>query len=169
MSQLFLDCDGVLADFDRGAEEVLGMQPGRFQRRFGLPAFWSKLGRHPDFYEILPLMDDAQRLFEAVRHLDPIILTGCPRGRWAEAQKVRWADRHFPGTKIITCMARDKRNHAAPGDVLVDDTLRHRHLWDAMGGIFVHHRSAERSLDELRALGMLDGRRSGSMGAEAEA
>ena len=169
MSQLFLDCDGVLADFDRGAQAVLGMPPKRFERRFGLTAFWSRLEKHPYFYATLPLMPDARQLFNAVRHLDPIILTGCPRGQWAEAQKVRWADHHFPGTKIITCMARDKRDHAAPGDVLVDDTLRHRHLWEEMGGIFVHHRSAEQSLDELRALGMLEGRRSVSMRAEAEA
>lgn len=157
MSQLFLDCDGVLADFDRGALEVLGMPPRRFERKFGLSAFWAKLARHPNFYANLPLLPDAHRLFGAVQHLDPIILTGCPRGRWAEAQKVHWAARHFPGTRIITCMARDKRNHAASGDVLVDDTLRHRHLWEEMGGTFVHHRNAEQSLDDLRALNIFEG------------
>lgn len=155
MSQLFLDCDGVLADFDRGAEKVLGMHPRRFEKRSGLPAFWSRLAKQPDFYATLPLLPDAKRLFEAVSHLDPIILTGCPRGGWAEPQKMRWAARHFPGTKIITCMARDKRNHAVSGDVLVDDTLRHRHLWEEMGGIFVHHKSADQSLEEIRALGIL--------------
>ena len=165
MSQLFLDCDGVLADFDRGAEEVLGMHPRRFEQRFGLAAFWSKLARHPDFYATLPLLPDAHQLFDAVRCLDPIILTGCPRGKWAEAQKVVWAARHLPGTKIITCMARDKRNHAEPGDVLVDDTLRHRHLWEEMGGIFVHHRNTEESLHQLRAIGIFEDR--GSSGWES--
>lgn len=155
MSQLFLDCDGVLADFDREATAVLGIHPRRFEQRFGLSVFWARLARHPNFYEALPLLPDAMKLFESVRHLDPIILTGCPRGGWAEAQKVRWAARHFPGTKIITCMARHKRNHAESGDVLVDDTLRHRHLWEEMGGVFVHHRSADRSLAELRSLGVL--------------
>lgn len=156
MRQLFLDCDGVLADFDRGAQQVLGMPPRRFEKRFGLSAFWSRLARFPEFYASLSLLPDAMHLFEAVRELDPIILTGCPRGRWAEAQKVRWAARHFPGTRIITCMARDKRDHADPGDVLVDDTLRHRSRWEEMGGIFVHHRSADESIEALRALGILD-------------
>ena len=154
MSQLFLDCDGVLADFDRAAEAVLGMHPRRFEERFGLPAFWSKLARHPDFYATLPLMPDAMQLFEGVRLCRPVILTGCPRGGWAERQKVAWAHKHFPGTKIITCMAPDKRTHAVAGDVLVDDTLRHRHLWEEIGGIFVHHRSAEQSLAELRKIGL---------------
>lgn len=152
MRQLFLDCDGVLADFEAGAENVLGMLPRAFQKKLGLGRFWSKLARAGDFYATLPLMRDARLLFDAVAHLDPIILTGCPRGGWAEPQKVRWAKEHFPGTKIITCMAADKRNHATVGDILVDDTLKHRHRWEAMGGVFIHHRNAKDSLRELAEL-----------------
>lgn len=147
--QLYLDCDGVLADFDRGATELLGMPPRQYEKRHGLPAFWRALARHPDFYGTLPLMADAKRLFEAVRHLDPIILTGLPRGQWAAPQKVRWAAEHFPGTRIITCMAVDKRRHAQAGDILVDDTERHRGLWEGAGGIFVLHQNAARSIAAL--------------------
>lgn len=149
MGQLFLDCDGVLADFDRGATEVLAMAPRAFQDRFGPGRFWSKLAGAGDFYANLPLMPDARTLFDAVAHLKPIILTGLPRGNWAADQKHRWAAEHFPGTRIITCMAVDKRNHAAAGDLLVDDTLKHRHLWEEAGGIFIHHRSAAESLRAL--------------------
>jgi hypothetical protein len=49
-------------------------------------------------------------------------------------------------------MAVDKRKHAKEGDVLVDDTLKHRHLWEEAGGIFVHHRGVEESLGELAAI-----------------
>ena len=108
------------------------------------------LAAAPDFYFGLPLKDDALELFEAVRHLDPVILTGLPRGNWAADQKVRWAAKHFPGTRIITTMARDKRDHAKHGDVLVDDQLRHSALWVEAGGVFVHHTSAAKSLAELR-------------------
>jgi hypothetical protein len=150
--QLYLDCDGVLANFDRGATEILGMPPKAFQTRHNTGLFWQKLANAPDFYARLPLMPDARRLFEAVRHLDPIILTGLPRGNWAADQKVRWAAEHFPGTRIITCMAVDKRNHCAQGDVLVDDTVKHRHLWEEAGGIFIHHTSAESTLTQLAPL-----------------
>ena len=147
--QLYLDCDGVLADFDRGATAVLGLHPRAFEQRHGIGRFWQKLASAPDFYFGLPLMPDAMELFEAVRHLDPIILTGLPRGNWAADQKVRWAAQYFPGTRIITTMARDKRDHASEGDVLVDDQLRHRHLWEEVGGIFVHHRHARTTIEEL--------------------
>ena len=149
--QLFLDCDGVLADFDAGAQAVLGMPPRAFQDRYGPGRFWKRLAAAPDFYFSLPLMPYAMELFDAVRHLDPIILTGLPRGSWAADQKVRWAAQHFPGTPIITTMARDKRDHAKPGDVLVDDTLKHRHLWEEVGGVFIHHTSAATSIEALAA------------------
>ena len=150
MRKLYLDCDGVLADFDKGAAAILGMKPKAFEHRHGLGRFWAKLASAPDFYFSLPLMDDAMQLFDAVKHLDPIILTGLPRGNWAADQKMRWAAQHFPGVRMITCMARDKRNHAKDGDVLVDDNDKFRHLWEAAGGIFVHHKSAAQSIEELR-------------------
>ncbi len=150
--QLYLDCDGVLADFDKGAEAILGLKPKAFQQRYNIGKMWGKLASAPDFYGTLPLMPGAIELFEAVKHLDPIILTGLPRGNWAADQKVRWAAEHFPGTRIITCMAVDKRNHCHEGDVLVDDTLKHRHLWEEAGGIFVHHRSVPETLAELREI-----------------
>lgn len=149
MRRLYLDCDGVLADFDKGATAVLGLPPRAFEKRHGLGRFWQRLAMAPDFYFGLPLMDDALDLFEAVRHLGPVILTGLPRGNWAADQKVRWAAKHFPGTRIITTMARDKRDHAREGDVLVDDQTRHRERWEEVGGVFVHHTSARESLAQL--------------------
>ena len=149
MRQLSLACDGVLADFDQGATAVLGLPPRAFEKRHGRGKFWQKLAQAPDFYFGLPLKDDAMELFEAVKHLHPIILTGLPQGNWAADQKVRWAALHFPGTRIITTLARDKRDHAKEGDVLVDDQDKHRHLWEEAGGIFVHHKNARDSLRQL--------------------
>ena len=110
--QLYLDYDGVLADFDRGASALLGMPPRIYEKRKRLGTFWRELARHPHFYGSLPLMPDAMLLFQAVRHLNPIILTGVPRGQWATPQKIRWAGEHFPGTRIITVLAVKKRKHA---------------------------------------------------------
>jgi hypothetical protein len=149
--RLYLDCDGVLADFDKGATAVLGLPPKAFEKRYGPGRFWARLARAPDFYFGLPLMPDAKRLFDSVKHLDPVILTGLPIGNWAADQKVRWAARHFPGTRIVTTMARDKRNHAKEGDVLVDDQLRHAHLWEEAGGIFIHHKDVDETLERLEA------------------
>ncbi len=146
---LFLDCDGVLADFDAGAQTILGMKPAAFQARHGNSEFWKRLASAGNFYGDLPEMPDAQQLFEAARHLQPTILTGLPMGKWAAPQKERWAAAHFPGVPIITTMARQKHLHMEKGDVLVDDRENHRHLWEDAGGVFVHHRNARDTLRQL--------------------
>lgn len=146
---LFLDCDGVLADFDAGAKAILGMDAAAFQAKHGNGEFWKSLASAANFYGDLPEMPDAQQLFQAVEHLRPTILTGLPLGRWAAPQKQRWAAAHFPGVPIITTMARNKHLHMQKGDVLVDDRENHRQLWEDAGGIFVHHRNAGDTLRQL--------------------
>ena len=118
----------------------LGMGPRDFEHRHGKGAFWSRLARADNFYGTLPLMADARDLFDAVKHLEPTVLTGLPLGKWAAPQKLEWVEAHFPGTPVITCLARDKVKYMKAGDVLVDDQERHRHLWDEAGGRFIHHR-----------------------------
>jgi hypothetical protein len=155
MNQLFLDCDGVLADFDSAAEQLFNRNSREAEDALGTDEFWRRLRTHDNFYTNLPLLPDAMHLYHAVAHLNPIILTGCPQGGWSEPQKVAWAARHFPGVPILTCRSRDKRLYLRnPGDLLVDDYLKYRHLWEEAGGIFVHHISAEQSIDRLAALGL---------------
>ena len=147
--RLFLDADGVLADFDLGARRLLGMRPKEFIEKHGRGAFWRRLAMAKNFYGTLPEMPDARLLFDAVKHLKPTILTGLPIGKWAAPQKVEWAAEHFPGVAIITCLARDKHKHMNPGDVLVDDREKHRAAYEAAGVVFIHHKNAEDSLRQL--------------------
>jgi 5'(3')-deoxyribonucleotidase len=147
--RLFLDADGVLADFDRGARQLLGASPKEYIAQHGRGAFWKKLAKAPNFFGALPEMPDARMLFDAVKHLKPTILTGLPMGNWSAPQKVKWAAEHFPGVAIITCLARDKHQHMHPGDVLVDDREKHRALYESEGVVFVHHKNAEDSLRQL--------------------
>jgi hypothetical protein len=156
MRQLFLDCDGVLADFDSLSIELLGKHPREAEADLGEDEFWRRIRAHGSFYRDLPPMPDAHELMQAVAHLNPIILTGCPRGGWAESQKVAWAAHYFPSVKMITCMSRDKRLHMKPDDVLVDDYLKYKNLWEQAGGVFVHHTSAKDSIAQLTALGLLE-------------
>jgi hypothetical protein len=125
------------------------MSSKEFEARHGRSEFWRRLACAKDFYATLPLLPDAMVLFDAVEHLHPTILTGLPIGKWAAAQKVRWAAQHFPGTKIITTMARDKYKHMTGMDVLVDDRADHRERWKAAGGTFIHHKTARDSLRQL--------------------
>ncbi|MBL7951758.1 MAG: hypothetical protein JNM62_08555 [Flavobacteriales bacterium] len=154
MPQLFLDLDGVLADFEGGAEKLLRMPAKAFQAKHGQGPFWKKLATAPDFYGTLDLLPDAHELMDGVRHLDPIILTGLPIGKWAEPQKRAWVQRHFPGVEVITTLARNKYTYCSPDDVLVDDQERYAEAWENAGGIFILHTDAQRSLAAVRKLGL---------------
>jgi hypothetical protein len=154
--QSYLDCDGVLADFDKAALAILGVPSQVFEKRHGAGEFWRRLARADRFFEHLDLLPDALDLYEAVKDRDPVILTGMPHGQWAGPQKRRWAARHFPGVPVITTTAALKREHCHPGDVLVDDRDQHRRLWEQAGGLFIHHRSAKASIEALKAAGYID-------------
>jgi hypothetical protein len=149
MPALFLDLDGVLADFDAGVKALLGMTPAEFQASHGGREFWRRIAKARNFYGTLPEMADARVLFDAVEHLKPTILTGLPLGNWAAPQKVKWVAEHFPGLPIITCMARDKHKHMKSGDVLVDDRENHRAAYEREGVIFIHHKNAVDSIAQL--------------------
>src|SRR5262249_25132824 len=78
--QIYLNCDGVLADFDTAAEAILGIHPRTFEDQHGAAEFWTRLARAPDFFGRLEPMPDAYDLYDAVKAKAPIILTGMPEG-----------------------------------------------------------------------------------------
>ena len=54
---------------------------------------------------------------------------------------------NFPGIPIIHCLSEDKCKYIAhPGDVLVDDRPKYRHLWEDAGGVFVHYQNPEQAV-----------------------
>lgn len=149
---IFLDCDGVLADFDTLAIEHLGCHPRHYEDSHGAEAFWSALTAHGEFFSSLAEMPDARALYDGVKHLDPTILTGCPAGRpWVRPQKAAWTAAHFPACPVAMCRSVEKARFCKPGDVLIDDWTMYRGNWEAAGGIFIHHTSAAQSLADLKA------------------
>lgn len=159
--QLYLDCDGVLADFDGAFLAEFGMDSRAHEHAHGEGRFWQDLsswsrldprGEPQGWYRALPLLPQARLLLEAVAHLRPIILTGLPQGGWAEAQKIAWAREHFPGVPIQCCLSAEKYLFCRPGDVLVDDWLKYRDLWTGAGGVFIHYPLGRPLMEVLREL-----------------
>lgn len=151
ITKLFLDLDGVLADFDRGVEAITGKRPHQLSGG----KMWRAVAGHEDFFGTLEMMPDAEILWDFCAPHAPTILTGLPRGDWAEAQKRRWVARVLgPDVEVITCWSRDKPLWSAPGHALVDDRKRLRNPWQARGGVFIHHRDAAQSIERLKGLGL---------------
>lgn len=148
--QLFLDCDGVLADFEAGFLRMTGTDANTFENTYGQSAFWARIAKSDSFFTNLPAMEQGRELYDAVKHLRPIILTGTPVGDWSVIQKLRWRDKHYPGVPMVTCRAKDKRTYCQPGDVLIDDLLKYQPLWESAGGHFIHYtNNAEQTAETL--------------------
>jgi hypothetical protein len=154
--RLFLDLDGVLADFDAGVARASGKTPADLDPR----RMWPLLAKTPGFYDLLPWMADGRELWEFARGYQPTILTGLPLGRWAEPQKRAWCARELgPEVPVICCLSREKSLKAAEAleadetMVLVDDRLKLQVAWEEAGGKFVLHTSARESIEALKSLG----------------
>jgi 5'(3')-deoxyribonucleotidase len=157
INTIFLDMDGVLADFDKRALQILGMPAHEYEKTFGTDWFWLQLKMDPDFFRNLDLMPDALDLFNAVRHLPHAILTGIPKGVDSFSnQKVDWAADIFgPELKVFCTQASKKWTFCQAGDILIDDRYRYAKKWEGAGGIFIKHYSAEVSIQNLKALGVI--------------
>jgi hypothetical protein len=154
---LFLDMDGVLADFDFSAEKLCGMPPHKFEEKYGTNKFWDTINSDPNFFLNLRPMADAMELYNATKHLEPPILTGIPQGMDPKNnQKREWAKNMFGHQQRVICCQASKKslNIAMLGDTLVDDRHRYRKKWLDKGGYFVLHTSAADSIQKLKNLGV---------------
>lgn len=151
--RIYVDLDGVLADFDHAAAHVFGMPPREFEELHGAGVFWKRLGEAAGFYRKLPWMPDGIELWNFVVESAapglPIVLTGLPLGEWAEPDKLAWCARELGrGFPVICCMSIDKRNYCTAGDVLIDDRDSARLPWVGAGGVFIHFTG---DLDDTKA------------------
>lgn len=152
--QLYLDLDGVLADFDRGHEIAFGYRPDRKLKNHK----WELIRSSPTFFQSLPPMGDMQYLWNfAINSIcRPIIITGAALNMGtAYAQKHKWVRKHLgKDVPLIVVPSTEKAHFARPGDILVDDWPKYRAMWEAKGAHWVLHTDAESSINQLRELGL---------------
>ena len=147
--QIFVDMDGVLADFDSGYAALFGPHSGREADDVD----WSLVRNTPGFYASLPPMPDFHELWAALEPHSPVILTGVPHSvPEATDNKRAWVEKHIGShARMIGCKSREKCLHDKPGDVLIDDWEKYKHLWLDMGGHWITHVSAAESIRLLNS------------------
>lgn len=140
--RLYLDLDGVMADFDAHFPALFGVD----HRDMLDDDMWAKINGAPSYFRDMPMCPGAREFFELVRHLEPIVLTACPKSDYANVarQKREWVREHLSkGTTVLPVMG--GRNKALfmhqPGDVLVDDLDRNCTVWAEAGGAAILHRN----------------------------
>lgn len=152
MTQVFCDLDGVLVDFEGG-----------FLRNFGFahnsvsePEMWKYIISHERHWHDLPMMPDAKVLWNFIKPLNPIILTGCPRSGYeaADRGKREWVSTMLgPEVPVITCLSKNKPQYMlSEGDILIDDLEKNFKRWNDANGLAVLHTSAEDSISQLNQI-----------------
>lgn len=160
---LWIDLDGVLADFAAGMRRIW---PGWEEHRGDTDkAYDTETFRriaeyqetHP-FWFNLPLTRDAKALWEFCLPYEPIILTAVGDQRFkAQLQKLAWVHKHFgPAVRVSCCRkSRDKATLVRPlfTDLLIDDREKATDPWLAAGGQAILHRTAAHTITVLKHLG----------------
>lgn len=134
-TQLFVDMDGVLADFDRGFSKHFAITPGEYQEQWGETRFWASVVSTEGFFADLPVIPGAREFMAWAEGLRPIILTGLPRsGDRPYREKSDWCRRCFPGVPLIGTASRLKHLYCRKGDLLIDDRKDNVERWVEAGG-----------------------------------
>ena len=130
---VFLDLDGVFADFDGKIKEITGSWPHELPKK----ELWKSVYRKHDFFASLDLMKGWEILWTYFKPFDPIFLTGAPSGKSMQDQKIEWVKEKF-GDKwagqTIVLPRRDKQLHSGPRKLLVDDNETNVAEWVSKGG-----------------------------------
>lgn len=156
---IYVDLDGVLADYDRAANEILKTDNHyKFEFVWGAEEYWKRLHKSGDFFSSLQLMPGAKLLVASLRPKGFEILTALPKtgADVVDRQKREWVARMIdPNALVHCCRTIDKPTYCQPGDVLIDDRAINRDAWIKAGGTYIIHTTAERTIGALEALGII--------------
>ena len=165
--RIFLDMDGVLADFDGGVERLChikpipqdGVRPSDYDDKL-----WVAVREIPHFYDLLDPMPGAVEMFHLIYEAygeNCEILTGIPKPNrgieTAAEDKVIWMRRLLSDqVKVNTVLAKEKQLLChGPEDILIDDFSKNIRRWEEAGGTGVYHKSAEETIATLKSMGAL--------------
>ena len=174
---LYLDVDGVLADFDGGCTSAGVNNKDTYQWYTKPKSEWTKeqlavdqavrdVMLKPGFWLGLNLMPDALDLWNYCLPYKPVLLTAYPAHLTIDEQhritqeKTDWAEMKLNTNRIICLERKDKvryaRTKSGPFEfetnTLVDDIPQNCAEWAESGGVSVIHKSAEESIKALRGI-----------------
>lgn len=148
---IYLDMDGVMADFETAASTCLGTP--YIDTLDGVNAHlypasqWAQLSNIPNYFRYLPKMPLADQLMMLAKRFrdemdwDLYMLTAMPHdGTLPDGfqDKIDWMAYYYPGVRVrFGPYSKDKQQHCKPGDILVDDRVINCDQWTAVGGIAV--------------------------------
>lgn len=154
---IYLDMDGVVANFDRAKDELLTeayWADDIHGENYTDNEFWALVKNQDHWFRNLPLMHDAKKLVNYCKKKDDV-RSARPKDyrklNTVAEDKIAWADQHFPGVPVEVCLREEKVWYHKPGDILIDDNESNIGEWLAVGGTAIFHISAMVTINILKA------------------
>jgi len=145
-TEIYVDMDGVLADFFGDWAKLMGVDS--FRDIKDVNAALEKIKNTDDFWLNLPVTDNAKSLLELIRKVKgeySICSSPLPGDKNSEPHKREWIEKNlafFPPKEII--ITHDKAKFATQADgtsnILIDDYGVNIAKWEAAGGIGFKHK-----------------------------
>ena len=154
ITKIYLDMDGVIADFDKRYKELYKIAPKDADTYKTFDKFFTMFIADRQFAK-LDLLPDAMELINYLRSLPiptEILSSTSSEKRDAEIreQKIEWLNKHnieFPVNLVPG--KRFKRDFSNENSILIDDTSQNIEQWRAEGGVGILH------TDTLTTIGIL--------------
>lgn len=159
---IYLDMDGVLADFEKRFNELSDKGLDFYKSSDVIKAEFDSVKknmiREHGLFENLPLYDGAEYLVNELIKittqknivLEVLTAVGDYESDLSVVQKKIWLSRHFPQLKFGYCIkSHDKAKWAAAHTLLIDDREKCLVPFKERGGTVIKHISAENTIQEL--------------------
>lgn len=155
ISMIYLDMDGVIADFDARYKKLYKIYPSEADTYKVFDKFFTQFIDDQQFAK-LDLMSDAVELIEYLKTLSiptEILSSTSSEKRDAEIrkQKLEWLDKHnitFPVNLVPG--KRFKKDYSNSNVLLIDDTSVNIDQWRKEGGVGILHKDWPSTLAILR-------------------
>ena len=151
-TRLYLDLDGVMADFDAHFPVVFGLD----HRSLADDDMWAQINSHKSYFRDMPMCPGALNFWREVESLNPIILTACPKSNYQHVaiQKREWCREHLSADVTVLPVMGGRNKWLfmhKPGDILIDDYEKNIKPWNAAGGVGILHTGFEETRAQLYA------------------
>lgn len=153
ISTIYIDMDGVLVDFNKGYLDLTGIDLSNSYRND--EEFWEPIDKAGySFWIGLPWKKDGKKLWSYIKKYKPILLSAPSRRDESRVGKMDWVKKELPNTRLILRSAKNKKEFANENSILIDDRPENIQGWIDAGGIGVLHDTTEKTLKELKKLGL---------------
>jgi 5'-nucleotidase len=158
---VYVDMDGVIADFDAYYEHLFGINPKHAKDKIPDGDLWKNINDYGRvrFFSELPWITGSEEMWKFIsdNFLHVKILTALGKSDFDGKNRLgkrTWLQNHIPSLMdndiIMVANKHKKRHYSRSGDIIIDDRDIVVDEWAHKGGIGILFKSAPETIERLR-------------------